>query len=199
MRATIVRLLLRISNKFYNAWIKLFMVPYWKESFKKIGDKVFIGKKCTLTYSHIELGNNVFIGDYASFIASIAYIHIGNNVMFGPNVTIRGDNHRTDVVGKYMVDISEKEKLASNDKDVFIDDDVWIGCNVTILKGVHIGKGAVIGAGSVVVKDVPPYTIHVGNLPVREKRRFTDEEIAEHERILVKVNTEKSYLGDERL
>ena len=199
MRAKIVRLLLRIGNKFYNAWIKLFMVPYWKESFKKIGDKVFIGKKCTLTYSHIELGNNVFIGDYASFIASIAYIHIGNNVMIGPNVTIRGGDHRTDVVGKYMVDISEKEKLASNDKDVFIDDDVWIGCNVTILKGVHIGKGAVIGAGSVVVKDVPPYTIHVGNLPVREKRRFTDEEIAEHERILANMNTEKFYLGDERL
>lgn len=98
-----------------------------------------------------------------------------------------------------MVDISEKEKLARNDKDVFIDDDVWIGCNVTILKGVHIGKGAVIGAGSVVVKDVPPYTIHVGNLSVREKRRFTDEEIAEHERIWVNMNTEKSYLGDERL
>ena len=35
MRAKIVRLLLGISNKFYNAWIKLFMVPYWKESFKK--------------------------------------------------------------------------------------------------------------------------------------------------------------------
>lgn len=191
MRAKIVRLLLRIIAKFYNAWVKLFMVPYWKDSFKKIGDNVFIGKKCTLTHSHIEIGDNVFIGDNASFIASIAYIHIGDNVMFGPNVTIRGGDHRTDVVGKYMVDISEKEKLASNDKDVFIDDDVWIGCNVTILKGVHIGKGAVIGAGSVVVKDVPPYTIHVGNLPVREKKRFTDAEIVEHERILTNLNSKR--------
>lgn len=132
MKAKIVRLLLGISNKFYNTWIKLFMVPYWKESFKKIGDKVFIGKKCTLTYSHIELGNNVFIGDYASFIASIAYIHIGNDVMFDPNITIRGVDHRTDVVR---------------------------------------------------------------NLPVREKKRFTDEEIAEHECILANMNTKKILLG----
>ena len=35
MRAKIVRLLLRIINKFYNAWIKIFIVPYWKGFFKK--------------------------------------------------------------------------------------------------------------------------------------------------------------------
>lgn len=82
--------------------------------------------------------------------------------MFGPNVTIRGGVHRIDIIGRNMVGVKESEKMPENDKDVFIDDDVWIGCNVTILKGVHIGRGAVIGAGSIVVKDVPPYTIHVG-------------------------------------
>lgn len=70
--------------------------------------------------------------------------------MFGPNVTIRGGDHRIDVIGRNMVDIKEYEKLPENDKDVFIDGDVWIGCNVTILKGVHIGRRSVVGAGSVV-------------------------------------------------
>lgn len=119
-----------------------------------------------------------------SFIASIATIHIGNHVMFGPNVTIRGGDHRTDIIGRYIKSVTPSEKLPENDKDVYIEDDVWIGCNVTILKGVRIGRGSVIGAGSIVVKDVPPYTIHVGCPAVFEKRRFTDEEIKQHEKIL---------------
>lgn len=32
-----------------------------------------------------------------------------------------------------------------------------------ILPGVTIGEGAIVGVGSVVTKDVPPYTIVVGN------------------------------------
>ncbi|MCB0501084.1 MAG: hypothetical protein KDD32_00210 [Bacteroidetes bacterium] len=44
-----------------------------------------------------------------------------------------------------------------------IKDKAWIGFNVIILKGVTIGEGAVVGAGSVVTKDVPDYTIVVGN------------------------------------
>lgn len=190
MRAKIAKMLLKCKSKIYNAWIKIFMIPYYKSEFKAIGTDFFIGKHCTFTYEHVEIGNNVVIGDGASFIATIATIHIGNNVMFGPNVTIRGGDHRIDILGRKMVDVKESEKLPENDKDVFIDDDVWIGCNVTILKGVHIGRGAVIGAGSVVVKDVPPYTIHVGCPKVLEKRRFSDEQIKEHEKILYGGSTE---------
>lgn len=169
------------------------MTPYRRHHFKKIGDNVVIGKNCEFIYDHIEIGNDVFIGDRASFIASIAYIHIGNHVMFGPNVTIRGGNHRTDLVGRYMKDIKENEKLPENDEDVFIDDDVWIGCNVTILKGVHIGRGSVVGAGSVVVKDVPPYTIHVGCGASKDFPRFTETQIKEHEQLL-KNNVKDSVL-----
>jgi maltose O-acetyltransferase len=44
-----------------------------------------------------------------------------------------------------------------------IEDDAWIGFNSTILKGVRVGTGAIIGAGSVVTRDVPPFSIVVGN------------------------------------
>ncbi len=119
-------------------------------------------------------------------VATKSDIYIGNHVMFGSNVMIRGGNHRTDVLGKYMIDIGLDEKLPENDRDVVIHDDVWIGCNVTILAGVEIGNGSVIGAGSVVTKSVPPYTFHVGVHPTKEWRRFTDDEIAEHEKLLYK-------------
>jgi acetyltransferase-like isoleucine patch superfamily enzyme len=46
---------------------------------------------------------------------------------------------------------------------VEIGDDVWLGGHVSVNKGVTIGTGAVVGAGAVVTKDVPEYTVAVGN------------------------------------
>jgi chloramphenicol O-acetyltransferase type B len=46
-----------------------------------------------------------------------------------------------------------------------------------------IGDGAVIGAYAVVAKDVPPYTIAVGNPATPVRKRFSDDEIAILERI----------------
>ena len=102
--------------------------------------------------------------------------------MFGPHVTIRGGNHRIDVIGKYMYEV--KDKLLKNDEDVIICDDVWIGCNATILKGVTVGKGAVVAAGSIVTKDVEPYSIVGGNPAKNIRYRFSKEEIVQHEKLL---------------
>jgi acetyltransferase-like isoleucine patch superfamily enzyme len=46
---------------------------------------------------------------------------------------------------------------------VHIGKGVSLGVNVIVLPGVTIGEGSIIGAGSVVVKDIPPYSIAVGN------------------------------------
>jgi acetyltransferase-like isoleucine patch superfamily enzyme len=61
--------------------------------------------------------------------------------------------------------------------NIEIGNDVWIGAKSTIMSGVKIGDGAIIGAGSVVAKDIPPYTIWVGNPAKMIKKRFTDEQI----------------------
>ena len=48
-------------------------------------------------------------------------------------------------------------------KDVFLKKGCCVGMYSIVMPGVTIGEGAIIGAGSVVTKDIPPYTIAVGN------------------------------------
>lgn len=43
------------------------------------------------------------------------------------------------------------------------------------MSGVCIGKGSVVGARSIVTKDIPPYSIYVGNHVIR--KRFSDDVI----------------------
>lgn len=64
-------------------------------------------------------------------------------------------------------------------KKTVIGSDVWIGTNVTILNGVKIGDGSVIGANTIVTKDVPPYSIVVGNPGKIVKFRFDEKQIEE--------------------
>ncbi len=97
-------------------------------------------------------------------------------------MTIRGGDHRYDIVGRFIDTIKDEEKLPENDQDILFEGNNWIGMNVIILKGVKIGKGAIIAAGSVVTKNVPPYSIF-GGVPGRVlKYRFTEKQILEHEK-----------------
>ena len=128
------------------------------------------------------------VGDYtsipkgATFYCTEASLAIGKKVIFGPHPTIITGDHRIDVIGKYIMDSTEK--LPENDAPVVIEDDVWTGANVTILKGVTIGRGSVIAAGAVVTKSFPPYSI-IGGVPAKLlKMRFTPDEIEKHERLL---------------
>lgn len=161
-----------------------------KSRFKSVGKNVhFYPLSSDFIYNHIEIGNDVRIGERASFQTWIAYLHIGNKVLFGPNVTIRGGIHPYYMVGKAIYDIGENEKNPSDDQDVYIEDDVWVGCNVTILKGVTIHRGAVVAAGAVVTKDVSPYTI-AGGVPAKKiSNRFKSiEETKHHDAILFPNN-----------
>ena len=83
--------------------------------------------------------------------------------MFGPGVTVVTGNHRIDIPGKYIIDITDQEKREEDDQPVIFEGDNWIGANAIILKGVTIGRGAVIAAGAVVTKSVPEYAIVGGN------------------------------------
>lgn len=133
----------------------------------KCGDNVTIGKNCRLLGA-IECGNNVFVNEGAYFVSTRAKLIIGDNCVFGPNVTVYTGDHATRVIGKHIIDVTDedKEKLGGNfDQDVIIEEGCWIGTRAIILKGVTIGKGSVVGAGAIVTKDIPPYSIYVGAPP----------------------------------
>jgi acetyltransferase-like isoleucine patch superfamily enzyme len=125
--------------------------------FRKMGKAPLIDYGTYFRYpKKISIGNNVAINRgcelYAAQIAKEGTILIGNNVVLSPNVKILAAGHDY-----------RKLSLVDTAGPVIIKDFAWIGGNTTILQGVTIGEGAVIGAGSVVTRDIPPYTVAVGN------------------------------------
>ncbi|MFD2905926.1 acyltransferase [Sphingobacterium anhuiense] len=103
---------------------------------------------------------DLFIGDHTRIGIGntiIGPVTIGNEVNIGQHVLISGLNHNYEDIQSTIA--SQGVTVAP----VSIGDDVWIGGNVVILSGISIGQHAVIGAGSVVTKDIPAYSVAVGN------------------------------------
>lgn len=115
---------------------------------------------------NISIGDN-FFSNFNTVFIDCSRIVIGNNVMFGPNCCIDGAGHPTDTVRR-----NEGYEYAY---PITIEDDVWLGSGVHIMPGITIGRGCVIGAGSIVTKDIPPYSLAVGN-PCHVIREITDED-----------------------
>ena len=137
---------------------------------------------------NLSVGDGTSIPKGSTIYCTDAACTIGKKVLFGPKPTIITGDHRIDILGKYMTDVTVEDKFVDGvnvyDQPVVIEDDVWCGANVTILKGVTIGHGSVVAAGAVVTKSFPPYSI-IGGIPAKLlKMRFTEEEIKEHERML---------------
>jgi len=125
--------------------------------FGAYGKGVYIDYRCYFRYfRRVRLGNNVTINRGCRFFASHAFrdaeIRIGDNVAIAPEVCFFAAGH-------------DHESLTLPDvaKSIVVGDYVWIGGRSIILPGVTIGAGAVIGAGSVVCRDIPEWTIAVGN------------------------------------
>ena len=79
-------------------------------------------------------------------------IHIGKQVIVSQDAYLCTASH--DVSSPVM-------KLVT--KPIRIEDNVWVAAKAAILPGVTIREGAVVGACAVVAKDVPPWSVAVGN------------------------------------
>lgn len=119
---------------------------------------VLIAKSTSTRRSHIIIGKRTAINEYNNLRAAGGDIRIGDHSQIAQFCTLVAGNHTVDTM-EFMIDAPWETSRNS----IEIGEDVWIGANCVILPGVTIGRGAVIGAGSVVTKNVPPYSIYVGN------------------------------------
>jgi len=135
--------------------------------------KFTIGNNCIVeSFATINNGvGDVLIGDNCGIGLSnviIGPVTMGNYVMLAQNIVISGLNH-----GYEDVNMPPRlQKVLT--KQITIEDSVWIGANCVITAGVTIGKHAVIGAGSVVTKDIPQFSVAVGN-PARVVKQYNFE------------------------
>lgn len=175
----------KLSRSFSYIWDKLWF-PVYKRNMKYCGKEVFMRPlSCDFKgLENLSVGDGTSIPKGSTFYCTNAELIIGKKVIFGPKPTIITGDHRIDIIGKHIIDVTTEDKLPENDLPVVIEDGCWIGANVTILKGVRVGRGSVIAAGAVVTKSCEPYSI-IGGVPAKLiKMRFTPEQIAEHERLL---------------
>ena len=149
-----------------------------------IGKRVHIGLWSALwAPKKLIIQDDVYIGNQCTIQVNG---RIGRYTMIANNVGIVGrQDHDFREIGKpirYARWAGNRCDLDEKDMRVIIGEDVWIGYGAIILGGVVIGRGAVIAAGSVVTKDVEPYSIAAG-LPAKTiAYRFTQDEIAVHEK-----------------
>lgn len=128
------------------------------------------------------MGRFVSINGPSTRLGSHIYgIKIGSFSSIAPNVTIQEDLHKKDRISSYFICKNIFNESIAKDiiskGPIVIEEDVWIGSNSVILSGVTIGMGSVIGAGSIVTKDIPRYSIAVGNPAKVIKNRFNNQVI----------------------
>ena len=113
-----------------------------------IGENCIIGQNCVV-FSDVVLGKNVKVQNNVSIYTGVS---CGDDVFLGPSMVFTNvTNPRSAVVrrGQYA--------------KTYVGRGASIGANATIVCGHDIGEFAFIGAGAVVTKNIPAYSLWVGN------------------------------------
>lgn len=131
----------------------------------KIGKGCLICR-CVVVYApwNLEMGEMVCIGPHVE-LYNKDKIQMGSGVVISQDAYLCTASH----------DISSPV-MALIKAPIVIGDNVWIAAKVSVLPGVNIGEGGVVGACAVVAKDIPSWTVVVGNPARAVKKRILREE-----------------------
>lgn len=113
-----------------------------------------IGENCNLGQNvvvspEVVLGNNVKVQNNVSIYTGVI---CDDDVFLGPSMVFTNVTYPRSAINR-------KNEYAKT----HVGKGASIGANATIICGHNIGEYAFIGAGSVVTKNVPPYSLWVGN------------------------------------
>lgn len=166
-------------------WVKWFVNPL----IHKKGKKATVCRRTrmdVLPFNQFSLGSYATIEDFATVNNGVGDVHIGehtrigignvvigpvnigNHIIFAQNIVMSGLNH-------VYEDITTPIHLQPvTTKLITVEDNCWIGANAVLTAGVTIGQHSVIAAGCVVTKDIPPYSIAVGN-PARVIKQYNEQ------------------------
>lgn len=129
--------------------------------FVHIRENARIGEACIIA-KDVYIDVNVVIGSRVKIQNGASLYHgaiIEDDVFIGPGVMFTNDRLPRAFLHDYKIYDTVIRKGAS------------IGANATLTCGVTIGEYAMVAAGSVVTKDVPPYTLVMGN-PARPRYKI---------------------------
>lgn len=176
-------------------WVKWFVNPFYH----KKGKGALICRRTrmdVLPWNIFELGANSTIEDFSTINNGVGPVKIGKNTrvglgttLIGPvtlkddvriaqNVVLSGLNHNYEDV------LTPIHAQGVSTAPIIVEEETWIGANVTIVAGITIGKHSIIAGGSVVTKDIPPYSVAVGN-PARVVKQY-NHVTGEWERVMKK-------------
>ena len=147
---------------------------YFTHESSYVDDNVIIGEGTRIWhFSHLQSGAK--IGENCSIGQNV---NVGNNVIIGNNVKIQNNVSIYEGVqledfvfcGPSMVFTNIKlprsefpQKGSKLYLQTLVKRSASIGANATIVCGVTIGEYSMIGSGAVVTKDIPPYSLVIGN------------------------------------
>jgi len=124
--------------------------------FSHIQTGAIIGEDCSIG-QNVNIGNNVKIGNSVKIQNNVSIyegVELEDFVFCGPSMVftnIKLPRSEFPQRGREFYSKTLVKKSAS------------IGANATIVCGVTIGEYALVGSGAVVTKDVPPYSLVIGN------------------------------------
>ncbi|EMI21863.1 transferase hexapeptide repeat protein [Rhodopirellula maiorica SM1] len=107
----------------------------------------------------LEIGDDTAIGERAR-------IYNLGKITIGARVTVSQGSHLCAGSHDYRSPTMDLQKLP-----ITIADDAWICADAFIGPAVNIGNGAIVGARAVAMKNVPAWTIVVGNPATHIKKR----------------------------
>lgn len=113
----------------------------------------------------LQIGSRCGFGTGCFIASGASGLHIGDNLVCGPNVVIMAASYKYAKRGVHLHDQGQQSKGTR------IGNNVWIGAGAIILDGAEIGDDSIVAAGSVVSRKFPPGSQLQGN-PAKVMRGF---------------------------